>query len=97
MTPTPIDTARRQADADLLIKGGTCAAIGLVVLIAPFFMPASELRNILLQAHVIGWFALVLGAAFVVQGLLRQRRTREAEALMAPKPTYTAERKRNRR
>lgn len=97
MTSPSTLAARRQADNDLLIKGATCTIIGLVVLIAPFFMPASEMRNILLQAPIVGWFALVLGGAFVAQGLLRQRKTRQAEALAQPKTTYTAERKKNRR
>ena len=96
--PTPNSiSAQHQANNDLLIKGVTCAIIGLVVLVAPFFMQASDLRNIFLQGHIVGWFALVLGAAFVVHGLLRRRRTLAAEALLTPKTTYTAERKKNRR
>lgn len=98
--PTPHTTsAQRQAYNDLMIKGLTCAIIGLVVLVAPFYMQASDLRNIFLQAYVVGWFALVLGAAFVVQGLLRRSKTNKAlaAALAAQKPTYTAERKKNKR
>ena len=95
-TPNSI-SAQHAANNDLLIKGVTCAIIGLVVLVAPFFMQASDLRNIFLQGHIVGWFALVLGAAFVVHGLLRRRRTQAAEALLTPKTTYTAERKKNKR
>ncbi len=96
--PTPNSiSAQHQANNDLLIKGVTCAIIGLVVLIAPFFMQASDLRNIFLQGHIVGWFALILGAAFVVQGVLRRRKTAALEAMLEPKTTYTAERKKNRR
>ena len=95
-TPNSI-AAQHRANNDLLIKGVTCAIIGLVVLIAPYFMQASELRNIFLQGHIVGWFALVLGAAFVVQGFVRRRKTQAAEALLVPKTTFTAERKKNRR
>lgn len=96
--PTP-HTASAQAYNDLMIKGVTCAIIGLVVLIAPFYMQASDLRNIFLQAYLVGWFALVLGLAFVVQGLLRRRKANKAlaAALASQKPSYTAERKKNKR
>lgn len=96
--PTPNSiSGQHQANNDLLIKGVTIAIIGLVVLIAPFFMQASDLRNIFLQGHIVAWFALVLGAAFIVQGMLRRRKTAAMEALLEPKTTYTAERKKNRR
>ncbi|MNZ97444.1 hypothetical protein D3C78_1166810 [compost metagenome] len=98
--PTPhTASAQRQAYNDLMIKGVTCAIIGLVVLVAPFYMQASDLRNIFLQAHIVGWFALVLGLAFVVQGQLRRRKVNKALAAAeaAQKPTYTAERKKNKR
>ncbi|MCT9813106.1 hypothetical protein N0K08_20960 [Acidovorax sp. Be4] len=92
-------SAQRQAYNDLMIKGLTCAIIGLVVLVAPFYMQASDLRNIFLQAYIVGWFALVLGLAFVVQGLLRRNKTNKAAAaaLAAQKPSYTSERKKNKR
>lgn len=94
--PSP-QTISAQAYNDLMIKGVTCAIIGLVVLVAPFFMQASDLRNIFLQAHVVGWFALVLGLAFVVQGQLRRRKANQAAAQTTQKTSYTAERKKNRR
>lgn len=95
--PTPHSiSAQHAANNDLLIKGVTCAIIGLVILVAPHFMQASDLRNIFLQGHIVGWFALILGAAFVVQGFVRRRKTQAAEALLVPKTTYTAERKKNR-
>ncbi|WP_249729180.1 hypothetical protein [Acidovorax sp. CCYZU-2555] len=89
--------AQHQANNDLLIKGVTCAIIGLVVLVAPFFMQASDLSNLFRQGYIVGWFALALGAAFVIQGLVRRRKTMQAEAMLETKTTYTAERKKNKR
>ena len=97
VSPTMPSPTSAQANNDLLIKGLTCAIIGLVVLIAPFFMQASDLRNIFLQTHIVGWFALVLGLAFVIQGLLRRRKANKALAAVQAKTTYTAERKKNKR
>lgn len=62
---------------DTLVKGVILALIGLVLLIAPHFMGATPLRDMFAQAQVVGWFALVLGLAFMgKEGLrrLRQRR-----------------------
>lgn len=89
--------AQHQANNDLLIKGVTCAIIGLVVLIGPFFMRASDLSNLFRQGYIVGWFALALGAAFVIQGLVRRRKTLQAEAMLETRTTYTAERKKNKR
>lgn len=89
--------AQHKANNDLLIKGVTCAIIGLVVLIAPFFMRASDLSNLFRQGYIVGWFALALGAAFVIQGLVRRRKTLQAEVMLETRTTYTAERKKNKR
>jgi len=62
------------ADNDLLWKGVICAAIGLAVLLSPYFMKSSALIAVVSGSALVGWFALVLGCAFVVQYLLRRRK-----------------------
>ncbi|WP_027016066.1 hypothetical protein [Comamonas composti] len=64
-TPSSRKTSRK-ADNELLIKGLTCAIIGLVILLAPRFMAPSGMTQILAQSHIVGWFALLLGTAFVL-------------------------------
>jgi hypothetical protein len=59
--------ATDKANTELLYKGALCALIGLAVLISPYFMSAPDLRNIVGGAALVGWFSLVLGAAFLVQ------------------------------
>lgn len=72
--PDRTPTARqRKADQELLFKGVTCALIGLIVLLAPYFARSGSVREMMHQAAVVGWFALVLGVAFLVQYGLRQR------------------------
>ena len=90
-------SASRKADIELLIKGVTCAIIGIVVLVAPYFMRASDLSNLFREGYIVGWFAVALGAAFVIQGLVRRRKTLQAEAMLEAKTTFTAERKKNKR
>lgn len=58
--------ADRKADNELLIKGGLCALIGVCVLLAPYFLKSHALRDTIAQAAAAGWFALLLGCAFIV-------------------------------
>ena len=55
----------RKANNDLLIKGILCALIGLGVLLSPYFITAPGMQGIVAKASLVGWFALVLGVAFV--------------------------------
>ena len=74
-TPTPRNAASHQAskvDKELLFKGVTCALIGLVILLAPFVARSASVRELMGQAALVGWFALVLGIAFGVQYGLRR-------------------------
>lgn len=69
-TGRPSNTASRQADRksdnELLFKGILCALIGACVLGAPYFPAApSSLQAIVAGASLVGWFALVLGCAFI--------------------------------
>ena len=79
-SPDRTPTARqRKADQELLFKGVTCALIGLIVLLAPYFARSGSVREMAHQAAVVGWFALVLGVAFLVQYGLRQRTARRRQ------------------
>lgn len=66
--------AAPDSDKELLIKGITCALIGLLVLLAPFIARSASVQEMMAQAVVVGWFALVLGVAFIVQYGLRRAR-----------------------
>ena len=72
----PNNPASRQADKkannDLLVKGVLCVLIGLGVLLSPYFVTSPGMQGIVAKASVVGWFALVLGIAFV--GLYVRRR-----------------------
>ncbi len=76
--PAPPDTSRKptatKADKELLFKSVTLALIGLVILLAPYVARSSSVRDLMTQAALVGWFALVLGIAFGVQYGLRRAR-----------------------
>ncbi len=75
----PASAATAKADKELLLKGVTCALIGLVILLAPYVARSGSVRELMDQATVVGWFALVLGLAFGVQyGVRRARAARKA-------------------
>ena len=73
-SPHSPDRAARKPDRDLLFKGVLCAAIGLAVVFGPSFMADSPLRQMVGQSTLVGWFALVLGAAFIAQFLWQRSR-----------------------
>lgn len=67
----------RQRDlppSDLLFKGIFITLIGLALLLAPRFMAATELRAIVADSYLVGWFALLLGAVFITQYAVRRRK-----------------------
>ena len=71
--PTPPNTRQpSKADKELLFKGVTCALIGLIVLLAPYFARSGSVREMMHQAAVVGWFALVLGGGFMVRYAMRR-------------------------
>ena len=74
--PTP---HRRKADQEILFKGVTVALIGLVILLAPYIARSDSVREMMGQASVVGWFALVLGLAFVVQWAVRRSRAGQSQ------------------
>lgn len=63
---------RLQANNDLLIKGLLCTFIGLGVLVSPYFITSPGMQGIVARSTLVGWFALVLGLAFI--GLYAKRR-----------------------
>ncbi len=65
-------SAAGKANNALLFKGILCAAIGLVVLLAPRFSGSPGVQELLAGASAVGWFALALGCALV--GLYAVRR-----------------------
>jgi uncharacterized membrane protein HdeD (DUF308 family) len=76
---TPADkqeTQRQKADQDLLFKGIVICLIGVVILLGPFFARSPSVQELLGGARVVGWFALVLGVAFLGQYFLRRRARR---------------------
>jgi len=46
--------------------------IGLGVLLSPYFITSPGMQSIVAQSGLVGWFALVLGLAFI--GLYVRRR-----------------------
>lgn len=64
--------ASQKANNELLFKGILCSLIGLGVLISPYFITSPGMQGIVAQSSLVGWFALVLGVAFI--GLYARRR-----------------------
>ena len=65
----------RKQDSELLLKGVICALIGAIILLAPYVARSPDVRELMAQVYLAGWFALVLGCAFLVRwGLLRWRK-----------------------
>ena len=74
--PAPLDTPRKaaasKADKEVLFKSVTLTLIGLVILLAPYVARSTSVRDLMSQAALVGWFALVLGIAFGVQYGMRR-------------------------
>jgi len=64
--------ASAKADKELLLKGVLCAAVGVVILVGPYVSRSPGVQELMGGASVVGWFALVLGCAFI--GLFARRR-----------------------
>ena len=75
-TRRPNNPATRQADSkankELLFKAILLGLIGLGVLLSPYFITSPGMQGIVANASLVGWFALVLGCAFM--GLYVKRR-----------------------
>lgn len=67
------EAQRKAADHELLFKGIAIALIGAVILLGPHFARSPAVQDLLTGGAVVGWFALVLGLAFLGQYFLRRR------------------------
>ena len=65
--------AQKRALNDLLLKGILCALIGLGVLLSPVYVTSPGMQGIVGQSSLVGWFALVLGLAFMALYAWRRR------------------------
>lgn len=81
LPPAPIPQLGKKLDAkalkannELAIKGVLCILIGLGVVLSPHFITSPGMQGIVAGSAAVGWFALVLGLAFV--GLFATRRFR---------------------
>jgi uncharacterized membrane protein HdeD (DUF308 family) len=78
MTPTDSRTGKKltRANHDLLQKGILITIIGLAVLLAPYFVRSPELKSIVANSALVGWFSLVLGLALLVRYVVQRRTDR---------------------
>ena len=67
-------TDTTKARKDLLIKGLFLVLLGLFVLVSPAFIRAPGFAAAVGGSSVVGWFALVLGIAFLAQWTLRRNK-----------------------
>ncbi len=74
--PAREEAERRKADQELLFKGIVIALIGVAVLLGPHLARSPAVQELLTGGRVVGWFALVLGLAFLGQYFLRRRTRR---------------------
>lgn len=72
--PLPSAPQKSKSRNEILIKGMTIALIGLIILVAPLIKPYSGIGQLFAQSYLVGWFALVLGLAFIAQFLLSRRK-----------------------
>lgn len=59
---------------NFLFRGIACIVIGCAVLLAPQFLQTPGLRETIGNSSLVGWFAIVLGAALVAMHLVRKNR-----------------------
>ena len=76
LTQVPIQKPKTKlntkANNELAIKGILCVLIGLGVVVSPYFITSPGMQGIVANSAAVGWFALVLGLAFL--GLYARRR-----------------------
>lgn len=85
-------TPSRKLDNDVLFKGIICALIGAIILLAPYVSRSPDVQELMRQAYIVGWFALALGIAFLVQYAVRLKKRRELDAETASYLEQNAER-----
>ncbi len=60
----------------MLERGLLCLLIGAAVLIGPYIVRSAAWRDMLAGAHVVGWFAVVLGLALIGVDLVQRLRNK---------------------
>ena len=68
----PSSKVNTKTNNELAIKGILCILIGLGVVVSPYFISSPGMQGIVASSAAVGWFALVLGLAFM--GLYARRR-----------------------
>ena len=48
----------RKQDSELLLKGVICTLIGAIILLAPHVARSPDVRELMAQVYLAGWFAL---------------------------------------
>jgi hypothetical protein len=71
-TQQPNKKTNSKANNELAMKGILCIMIGLAVVVSPYFINSPGMQGIVAKSAAVGWFALVLGLAFV--GVYARRR-----------------------
>ncbi|MBI2729097.1 MAG: hypothetical protein HYX42_22905 [Polaromonas sp.] len=71
-TPGKAAVASTKANNELAMKGILLTMIGLGVLVSPYFITSPGMQGIVAKSTLVGWFALVLGIAFL--GVFFRRR-----------------------
>lgn len=61
-------------DKDLLTKGLLITLIGVAVLVSPYLIATPAVREVVAKSSLVGWFALVLGVAFIARWALARRK-----------------------
>ncbi|MBI5907232.1 MAG: hypothetical protein Q7S97_06200 [Polaromonas sp.] len=72
LPPAPTRRHSHKANNELFFKGLLCTLIGLAVLISPYFIQSPGMQSTVANASLVGWFALVLGGAFIAVYLRRK-------------------------
>lgn len=78
--------SRHPLNDDMLVRGVIIALIGLVMVVGPHFMQATPLRQMFEQVQAVAWFAIVLGAAFMLQFWRKYQRQQRAAQTQAQTP-----------
>ncbi|MES2283048.1 MAG: hypothetical protein V4542_16655 [Pseudomonadota bacterium] len=71
-TPSKASQASTKSNNELAMKGILLTMIGLGVLVSPYFITSPGMQGIVAKSTLVGWFALVLGIAFL--GVFFKRR-----------------------
>ena len=53
-------------------RGVLCLLIGIAVLVAPHFLASSGWHDMIAGAATVGWFAVVMGIALIVDDLVHR-------------------------